>query len=239
MRLALVAATLLLATAGPVLADVEESEHFESVDAMTAAADAVVLGQVVRVGKGPGGGTCGFTPTIVRVDEVLAGGVGAFVREITLEYFDCGPGLTLGDQIPAERGVFFLRNKGVELRRRHPEAPADRIDAAAGVWRLVVIAGTIVDRGGQAHVPETSNSAWLGAWEDRSFKDLLAEVRGAAPMRPVEAPGGTAPLGRTPAIIDLPIEIGAALALAALLGLVAGVRRVRHQRALPPAGGPR
>jgi hypothetical protein len=85
--------------------------------------------------------------------------------------------LELGDRIPAERGIFFLRNKGVGTRMHRPEATEAEIRSEARFWRLVISAGTIVDRADRAHVPATYNASFLEDLEGRPFDAVLAEVR--------------------------------------------------------------
>ena len=217
MRRAALAACLLLAlSTGVVRAEVEEAEHDASLPELTLASDAVVVGQVVAATRGRSFGGCGYTAATLRVDEVLAGMVPALVPVLTLEYFGwCGPKLPqLGAEIPAERGIFFLRNKAKELRTLKPLAAPAEIDAEAGFWRLAILAGSAVDVGGRVHVPETSNAPFLAALEGQPFHALLDAVRAAAPPRPNavaardQQPAWFAVLGRAAALV---IAVGAIL----------------------------
>ncbi len=184
LRSALVLAGLLsILAVAPVRAEAEEVEAYASLPELVRAADAVVLGQVISAEKGRSFGGCGYTSAILRVDEVLAGTVPPQSSMVTLEYFGgCGPEIPqLGREIPADRGVFFLRNKGVDLRKFQAGATQAEIEAEAGFWRLAIAAGSAVDAAGRVGVPITANAPFLEAFEGRPFAELIDAVRSVSP----------------------------------------------------------
>ena len=222
----LVLATLLaLLVASPVAAEAEEVEHFDTLEAMTAGSDAVVLGRIGAVAPGRIFSGCGYSAAALRIERVLAGRVpvGAFV--LTVEYFGfCGALPALGREIPAERGVFFLRNKAEDRRLFGGPVSALEIEAERPFWRTVIGAGTVVERGDRAHVPDSTNAEWLGAWEGKPFGAFVEAVAGPAPREPAS------PAGVDPGVLP----VGLVVAVAAVLLAVGVVAARRRRRTIDP-----
>lgn len=224
MRVALIVALALLAlTPGVARGDVEEVEYYDSLAAMTAHADAVVVGTVVSTSPGQQiEGGCGFTQATVRVESLVAGHLPPFAEEnLTLQYFDCGTLPRLGIEIPAERSIFFLRNLRTDLRQAKPDATQAELDAAWPLWRLVILAGSGIDRAGRVHFPILNNATFLEPFEAIPFADFVARVRSLGRVLPNTA---TDTLARDP---SSPAPIGPLLAgVAALLWILPrGFRR--------------
>ena len=220
MRRAFLALLLLLAVgAGTVRAEAEEVEHFDSLEGMTAGADAVVLGHVVDVQPGRVFGGCGNAAATLRVDALLAGKLPPVARdELTLEYFDfCGDLAAAAEEIPREQGVFFLRNKATDVRMFQPGASQAEIDAEAGFWRTVIMAGTVINRNGTSHAPSTYNAEFLAAAEGLPFDDFVRTVQafGGLTVEPEAAPEPSFPLPRDVLILA---AVAAGLLGALLLG---------------------
>ena len=108
IRRAVTAACIFLFLTGSVVqAEAEEVEQYGSLDVMTLAADAVVLGQVLSVEPGRVLSGCGYVAATVKVEALLAGTLrGGALDQLTLEYFGfCGALPSLGEDIPRERAV--------------------------------------------------------------------------------------------------------------------------------------
>ena len=212
MLRAVIAACLLLALgAGGVAADVIEANHYDSLAAMTQDADAVVLGRVVEAVPGRVFSGCGYTAATVEVEQVLAGHLpSASQKRLSLEYFGfCTTPLPqLGKEIPAERAVFFLYNKGLDLSRLRPSATASEIAHEAAFWGLVILAGTAVDLDGRVHVPQTLSAPFLAKLEGTSFAQFVGRVRSLAAGAPNTA---TVPLpaqGDSSSAATVPLAVG-------------------------------
>jgi hypothetical protein len=193
VRRAMLAAVLLLVLgAGSVRAEAEEVEQYASLEAMTLASDAVVLGHVVDVRPGRIFGGCGYAAATVQVDGLLAGALeSSFWDGLTLEYFGgCGDVADLIEQIPRQPAVYFLRNKGMDVRMFQPGATKAEIEAESGFWRTVIDAGTVINRNGAAHAPSTYNAEFLVAAEGLPFDDFVRAVQelGGLPVEPAVRP---------------------------------------------------
>lgn len=215
---------LALLVASPVAAEAEEVEHFETLEAMTVGADAVVLGRIVTTAPGRVFGGCRNTAATLRIERLLAGRVPLGATVLTVEYSGfCGPQPVLGREIPAERGVFFLRNKA-EDRRMFGGSQADAvIEAERPFWRTVIHAGTVVERGDRAHVPDDMNAEWLGPWEGKPFAAFVDAVGAAAPQVTAE-PAATDETANQPAFVVF-------VALILVVAGVIGLRRRASRRA--------
>ena len=220
MRRAFLAGILLLGlTTGVARAEVEEVEHFESLEAITAGSDAVVLGHVVDVQPGRVFSGCGYAAATLQVDSLLAGTLPPPSRDqLTLEYFGfCGDMADVEQAIPSEPGVFFLRNKGVDTQMFRPDAPAAEIETESHFWRTVILAGTVINQNGTVEVPETLNAPFLADLRGLPFDAFVSEVRtiGGLPEAPVVQANPALPL---PEPVLILAGIGAALLGAVLLG---------------------
>ena len=188
MLRALAAALIALAlTAGVASAEIEEVEQFASLAGITRSVDAVVLGRVIEARPGRVFSGCGYTAAIVEVERVLAGRMRSAVGDrLTLEYFGfCQTRLPeIGHEIPAERAAFFLRNGGVAAKLADPRASRADVERESQYWHLVILAGTVVDRGGLVHVPETLNAPFLASLEGTSFPGFVDQVRSTASNAP-------------------------------------------------------
>jgi hypothetical protein len=230
VRRAFLAAVLLLAIGtGTVRAEVEEVEHFASLEAMTVASDAVVLGRVIDVKPGRIFSGCGYAAATVQVDALLAGTLGARSQDhLTLEYFGfCGDMADVVEEIPREVGVFFLRNKGAETRLVQPDATEAEIAAESVFWRAVIRAGTVVNRNGAAHAPSTYNAEFLAVTEGLPFDDFVRAVQGFGGLAAEPEAAGAAPEPSFPLPRDLLIIAAVA---AGLLGALLFGRRLLSSR---------
>ncbi len=182
MLRAVAAALILLAlAAGGASAEVEEAEQFASLAQITRNVDAVVLGQVIEAKPGRVFSGCGYLAATVEVERVLAGRMRSAVHDrLTLEYFGfCQATLPeLGREIPAERAVFSLRNGGVAARMANPDVSPAEVARETQSWRLVILAGTVVDRGGVVHVPEALNAPFPCV----ARGELVRELRQSGPL---------------------------------------------------------
>lgn len=228
-RAAIAAGFLLVLMTSPAHAEVEEAEHYESLRALTMGADAVVLGTVVTVEPGRVFSGCGYAAATLRVEALVAGALPPAAQDrLTIEYFGfCDALPRLGVEIPRERGVYFLRNKGQELRIVQPDAAAMAVEAESKFWRTVILAGTVVDRDGSVHVPETLNASFLAGAEGTSFAEFVASVRALAVQPEVEPPP-SAESGAIPGpIIILMVGCVVVLSLIATGSIARGIRRNR------------
>ena len=227
MRRAILAALLLVGlTTGTVRAEVEEVEHFESLEAITEGSDAVVLGHVVDVEPGRVFSGCGYAAATLHVDALLAGTLPSTSRDqLILEYFGfCGDMADVEQAIPSEPGVFFLRNKGTDTRMFRPDATQAEIAVESGFWRTVILAGTVINQNGTVEVPETLNAPFLAELRGLPFDAFVDEVQtiGGLPHEPAADPD---------AGFSLPEPILALAAIvAALLGAVLLGRRLLARR---------
>lgn len=180
-----------------------EVEHYRSLRAMTRAADAVVLGRIISAEPGRIFAGCGYTAATLEVERVLARRIAVPRPTLTIEYFSfCGAFPKLGEEVPAERGIFFLRNKGVDIAAENANATAHEIEVESQFWRRVITAGTIVEREGVAHLPSTYNAAFLQRLEGRPFNEVLREVRRYGALPPTSmAPAAPTSAGVAPAVL--------------------------------------
>ena len=95
------------------------------------------------------------------------------------------------ERVPRDRAVFFLRNKGMDVRMFQPGATKAEIAAESGFWRTVIDAGTVVSHNGAAHVPSTYNAEFLAAAEGLPFDDFVSVGPGHR-----RTAGGSAARGR-------------------------------------------
>jgi hypothetical protein len=211
------------------LAEVEEVEHFDTLEALTTDADVVVLGRVVAAAPGRASSGCGDTAATLAVERVLAGRLLAPERRVVVAYSGfCGPLPRLGVEIPVERAVFFLRNEATALRRFGGGGTDAELAEASRFYRLAILAGTVVERQGAAHVPEPLNADFLVAFEGSPFVDFVERVRSIG--------GGETPQPSTPsppsAAAPDPLVVGALAisALAAVALVVAAIAVGRRGR---------
>lgn len=154
--------------------DALQLEHYDSLPAMAAGADAVVLGRIVDVtaGRSMGGATghqLHYAAVDVQVDELVAGSLPAnHARRLTLEVPLFG-GLEMLDAVrsslPREESLFFLRNKGGPER---------------AFYRLVVMDGVIVNRGGVAEVT-ADGDGFMAVLAGARFDDVVDGIRRLRP----------------------------------------------------------
>ena len=165
----------LLATGwADVGADALELEHYDSLPAMAAGSDAVVVGRIVDVAEGRSmGGASGhplhYAALTVEVEELVSGSLPAgHAQRLTLEVPLFG-GLEMLDAVrsslPREESLFFLRNKGGPER---------------AFYRLVEMDAVIVNRGGTAEV-SVEEDGFMAALAGARFDDLVDESRLSAP----------------------------------------------------------
>lgn len=136
-----------------------EKEHYQSLDEMALAADAVVVGRVVAVSSGRVFGEeqqdrVAYGTTQLQVEEVLMAVPAAAVErvislEVMLPYE--GAESVLEQRLPTERGLYFLRNKGLAVERQGYSAVVQRDNAP--YWRLVSSQGLFETADGRITVP--------------------------------------------------------------------------------------
>lgn len=173
----------MTATRTGALTGADQIEVAESLPELIATADAVVLGRVVAVETGRSFGSDSYrlhyAAITVRVDEVLAGGVGGSAT-LTLELpLFAGPE-QLADaraEMVGTQRLLFLRNKGTSAREAGLSVEEQRNEAA--YHRLVSFGSEIVERDGLAAVPPDDGAALAGL-ADRPFAAVLEIVRAAA-----------------------------------------------------------
>jgi hypothetical protein len=165
---------LLITGWADVAADALELERFDSLLAMTAGSDAVVVGRIVDVTGGRSmGGASGhplhYAAVTVEVDELVSGSLPTrHAQRLTLEVPLFGGLETLDaarSSLPREESLFFLRNKGGPER---------------SFYRLVVMDGVIVNGGGTAEVP-AEVEGFMADLGGARFDRLVDEIRLSAP----------------------------------------------------------
>jgi hypothetical protein len=157
-----------------VAIDALQLEHYDSLPAMVAGSDAVVVGRIVDVAAGRSmGGASGhplhYAAVTVEVDELVSGSLPATdARRLTLEVPLFG-GMEMLDAVrsslPRDESLFFLRNKGA---------------AEAAFYRLVVMDGVIVNRDGLAEA-FAEEDGFMASLAGARFDELVDEVRRSAP----------------------------------------------------------
>ena len=128
----------------------------------------------------------------------------------------------------AERGVFFLRNKGVDALRYQPTATEAEIQAESAFWRLTILAGSVVERDGRVHVPETLDADFLARLDGAPFLGFVDEVSSlgsVAPGRSVE-PGQTDTDEKAGLVAIAAATLGLAVLMLLAISIVA--RRRKH-----------
>lgn len=179
-----------LATASTGGASIEASqiETPTSLEALVATADAVVHGRVTNVAEGRRFGSAShalhYAAVIVRVDELLAGGLApASSRWLLLEIplFD-GPGslAALRASVLDTERLLFLRNKGTSAREAGLDDAAQAAEAA--YFRLVTFGAEVIEAEGTAVVPPDDGDL-LSRFAGRPFDETLAAVRAVASPR--------------------------------------------------------
>lgn len=177
------ASNAVAATGTGALTGASQVEVAHSLAELVATADAVVLGRVTAVDAGRSFGSASYqlryASVSVRVDEVLAGGIGGY-DTLTLEVPLFG-GAGLLDDVRDEMGgtqrLLFLRNKGTSAREAGLPVAEQRAEAA--FHRLVSFGSEIVEQDGDAVVPPDDGSA-LDGLGGRPFIEVLEVVRAAA-----------------------------------------------------------
>jgi len=166
------------------LIDAIEPESYATLEEMTQSADAVVHAQVVEVRPGqvegpPGDGALYYAWATVRIIETLSGSLPGGTQEVTLELpMFSGPAhldaMVAG--LPWDESVYFLRSTRGEATHSSG-LPRGDPRAEDTYYRLVVLAGFIVNDGGHAAVSQGSPA--LEGLEGRPFPDVVSIVRDA------------------------------------------------------------
>jgi hypothetical protein len=149
-----------------------ELDHYATLSEMTRGSDAVVRGRVVGVAPGRSFGAAGHAlhhaAVTIAVDEAVAGALPPrHATQLTLEvplYGGADMVDPLRASLPVGESLFFLRNKGA---------------AEADFYRLVVMRGVIVNRGGSAEVLPGDDD-FLTGLDGMPFDALVDEVRAAS-----------------------------------------------------------
>jgi hypothetical protein len=149
-----------------------ELDHYATLSEMTRGSDAVVRGRVVGVAPGRSFGAAGhalhYAAVTIAVDEAVAGALPPrHATQLTLEvplYGGADMVDPLRASLPVGESLFFLRNKGA---------------AEADFYRLVVMRGVIVNRGGSAEVLPGDDD-FLTGLDGMPFDALVDEVRAAS-----------------------------------------------------------
>jgi hypothetical protein len=159
-------------------------EHYESLAAMTEAADAVVVGTIVdlrkddRYSEADLGGGLVVTMTL-KFERTLSGEVNpAAPGELNLSVYVTDPGQydRFAAGLPAETAIFFLRNQFAEIdTNKGSHRPNDRL-----YYRVVSDQGLIRDVDGKA-IPAVADGEFLTALSGKSFDALVEGVTNASP----------------------------------------------------------
>lgn len=160
----------------------DEVEHFSSLGEMAKAADAVVLGAIEDVSEGrvfgEQGDTVTYASAIVRVERLLRGSLPPeHSKTLTLEVMlpmDTSVDMVRA-QLPPNRSVFFLRNKGVDAQRfgHSPEVQT----AERPYYRLVVQRGVVADVNGRATAPGWTDTVdFMSNVEGKPFDEVVAQI---------------------------------------------------------------
>lgn len=166
-----------------------EAEHYRDFGRMRDAADAVVLGRITDVKQGRAwlaekGPTEDFDRRVVyanvevEVERILHGELLGDSKSLVIEFAIQNERRLplLRDAIPAQRGVFFLREKGAEAQGLG--FLGDDVKAEIGRYRLVNGAGVAHDNGTEVWVRPDRDEPGIQAWAGRPFKDLLTDLAG-------------------------------------------------------------
>jgi hypothetical protein len=165
------------------LAGADQVETAASLPALIATADAVVLGRVLAVDAGRSFGSDSYTlhyaSVTVRVDEIVAGGVGGSAGLILeLPLFGGADQLAgVRAELVGSQRLLFVRNKGTSAREAGLPLAEQRAEAA--YHRLVTFGSEIVEEHGVAVVPPDDGAA-LDGLAGRPFGEVLEVVRAAA-----------------------------------------------------------
>jgi hypothetical protein len=169
-----------------------ESEHYDTLAALTRSADAVVLGRVVAARPGrvvhdrgaeaegvdPRQADVFFLNLTVSVDEVLAGRSPG--DRVTVEILVPNVELfgSLTKEYPSERAIFFLRD--VALAAQLHGQPAGVVESLGGLYRLCTQDALVRDSNGLVHALDFGETEFLNDLGGTSFGAIVAEVRKAA-----------------------------------------------------------
>src|SRR5689334_7781593 len=149
------AAIVSILAAVPVLAEIEEVNHFESLAGLVAGSDVVMLGDVVSVTERPltdDEEDCSYVGVRVAIESVLSYRSGAYPGHTAMFVdFECGTGIeTLMDEYRNQRAVFFGSVSDAPI----PAWPRAH-------WIPVIEAGHVHDRNGHVGVPQPINADFL------------------------------------------------------------------------------
>ena len=127
-----------------------------------AEADVVLIGQAREVRPGRVVNGCQLTAATVRVEEVILGELPSSAPgDLTVEFVgDCKEVGALGGDVPAERAMWFLANKGAWLREFVVPKSGDWSEEDA-YWRPLEPDAIAVDRAG-ALAKHGNGANWLG-----------------------------------------------------------------------------
>lgn len=165
--------------------------HFDTLDAMADDSDIVVVGRIVRVTPGReirdlGAEAEGFLreeasvyfgeATLV-VDDALKGIPGKAVK---LQLLLPQPGVLeqIREDLPTERGIYFLRDMGAYFAKENPNSGLTT--TLKETFDFVSPQGLIRDLNTTVGVSADEGDAFLIAMTHRTFSDVLAEARRAA-----------------------------------------------------------
>lgn len=165
--------------------------HFDTLAAMAKEADIVVVGRIVRVTPGREVRDLGaeaegsaredasvyFADATLMVDEAIKGTPGDAVKlQLLLPYPDV---LDMVQQdLPTERGIYFLRDMGAYFAAEYPESSL--VSTLDGVFDFVSPQGLIRDLNGTVGVTADEGDEFLHAMTRRAFSDVLDEARQVA-----------------------------------------------------------
>lgn len=155
-------------------------------------ADVVLIGQAQDVRPGRVVNGCQFTAATVRVEEVLLGELPSLAPgDLTVEFVgDCKGVGVLAGEVPAERAIWFLVNKGAWLREFVLPKSGDWSEEDA-YWRPAEPDAVAVDRSGALERHGTGSN-WLPAVP---FDEFVSELRDSESMRPDYEPQPPVGLG--------------------------------------------
>lgn len=165
--------------------------HFETLDAMAAQADLIVVGRIERVtagrevrdleaealGRPREEASVYFADATVTVEEAIKG---LPVKSVRLQLLLPGPGVlaALQQDVPTERAIYFLTDMGAYFAKEDPGSGLDSV--LKGTFDFVSPQGLLRDFGGATGVTADEGDAFLQAETRKAFSDVIAETKRAA-----------------------------------------------------------
>lgn len=162
-----------------VYVEAVEAEHYESLEAMRDAADAVVVGRIVSTAAGrvfgdPPEDFVQYVTAVVEIDRLLSGSVEEIAPgALQLEIMVSDPA-QMDDVLrlaPRSESVFFLRHKATEAERLG--APPEVVAAETKFYRLVTLRGVVWNESGLAAAHQADHDDFLTELAGRPFEEVV------------------------------------------------------------------